>query len=163
MLEGLACAFSQYSPFEPKDKTVLTDSSNFGKGSKDIVKVLKEIRDDRAMLENVSKLSHNEKYEKKSPGNFLDWYGMSLLEHYSDRFLKLTDDIKLPDSFDPLKEDMDQYVNLLRWLEDMTATVYVKSDLVNQFFLLHGITGIFLILLKMSTSKLNKICILSSV
>ena len=160
MLEGLAYNFSQYSPFEPKDKTVLTDSSNFGKGSKDILEVLKEIRDDRAMFENVSKLSNDEKYEKK---NFLDWYGMAFLEHYSDRFLKLTDDIKLPDWFDPLKEDMEQYVNLLRWVEDMTTTVYVKSDLVNQFFLLHGITGIFDFIKNKHVRKLNKICIFSSI
>ena len=141
VLEGLAYAFAQYSPFEPKDAALLEDVSGFGKGSRDMLEVLNDIREDKAMLEDVSKLSHNEKYEKKSPGNFLDKYCMSMLENYSDRFLKLTDQIKLPDFFDPSQENIEQYVKLLRWIEDTCAKVYVKSDFVNQFFLLHGLTG----------------------
>ena len=93
------------------------------------------------MLENISKLSQNEKYEKKSPGNFLDWYCMAMLDNYSDQFFKMTDSIKLPSSFDPSKDDIEQYDDVLRWLEDQSTNVYVKSDFVNQFFLLHGITG----------------------
>ena len=141
VLEGLAYAFAQYSPNEPKDKAKLTDISHFGKGQKDILDVLKEIREDREMLENIVKYSDNEEYKKKCPDNFLDWYCAAMIQHYSDRFLELTDDIKLPDFFDAKKEDIGQLVKLLRWLEDMATTVYVKSEFVNQFFLLHGITG----------------------
>ena len=53
----------------------------------------------------------------------------------------MTDSIKLPSSFDPSKDDIEQYDDVLRWLEDQSTNVYVKSDFVNQFFLLHGITG----------------------
>lgn len=142
VLEGLAYAFSQYSPNEPKEKTKLTDMSKFGKGQKDILDVLKEIREDKEMLENIVKYSDNEEYKKKCPDNFLDWYCAALIQHYSDRFLQLTDDVKLPDFFDAKKEDIQQLGKLLRWLEDMATAVYVKSEFVNQFFLLHGITGI---------------------
>ena len=141
-MEGLAYSFSQYSPFEPKDTTLLDDASGFGKGIRDMLEVLKDIREDKAMLEDACKRSQNEKYKKKSPGSFLDWYSMSLVENYSDRFLKLTDQIKLPEFFDPSQDNIEQYVKLLRWVEDMCAKVYVKSDFVNQFFLLHGLTGI---------------------
>ena len=93
------------------------------------------------MLDNIVKYSDNEKYKKKCPDNFLDWYCAAMIQHYSDRFLQLTDDMKLPEFFDAKKEDIGQLVKLLRWLEDMATTVYVKSEFVNQFFLLHGITG----------------------
>lgn len=140
-LEGFAFAFAQYSPFLPKDPAKLSNMSNFGKGSKDMLDVLGSIRDDKAMLKHTSELSNDPEFERKSPGNFLDWYCMAMLKHYSDKFLDWTDEIKLPEFFDSSKEDMGQLVKLLEWLEDQATIVYVKSEFVNQFFLLHGITA----------------------
>ena len=96
------------------------------------------------MLENISKLSQNDKYVKKSHGGELDKYSMAMLENYSDQFFKLTDSIQLPSSFDPSKDDIEQFADVLCWLEDMATNVYVKSELVNHFFLLHGITGLYI-------------------
>ena len=89
-------------------------------------------------MENLSKLAEKEQKKKRKahPGVFVP-----MLEHYSDHFLQLTDSIKLPDFFDPSQESMEQLVKLVQWIEDMTTTVYVKSEFVNQFFLLHGLTG----------------------
>ena len=140
-MEGFAYAYAQYSPFEPKDRLKLTDTSKFGKGTKNILDVLGAIREEKEMLQDIEKLSHDPDFEKRSPGNLLDWYCMSMLRHYSDHFLDWTDQIKLPDFFDPSKEDLGQLVKLLMWLEDQVTMVYVKNEFVNQFFLLHAITG----------------------
>ena len=68
-MEGFAFAFAQYSPFLPKDPAKLSDMSNFGKGSKDMLDVLGSIRDDKEMLKHTSELSHDPEFERKSPGN----------------------------------------------------------------------------------------------
>ena len=143
MLEGLAFTFAQYSPYQLKDERKLLDMSKFGKGNNDIMKVLSEIRTDKEMLKNISQLSNKDEYVQQSAGNYIHWYIMAMLEHYSDCFLQLTDDIKLPESLDSSQENMKQIVDLLCWLEDMATIVYVKSESVNQIFLLHGITGTY--------------------
>ena len=52
-----------------------------------------------------------------------------------------SDSIKLPDWFDAEKEDVGQVVKLMEWFRDMAAVVYVQAAFVNDFFLLHGVTG----------------------
>ena len=70
---------------------------------------------------------------------------MAGLTYFGDRFLDLTDSIKLPDFFDSNKNDIQQAVKIIEWLQEMVTVCYVKSSIRNQFFLLHGITGINLL------------------
>ena len=67
---------------------------------------------------------------------------MAGLTYFGDRFLDLTDSIKLPDFFDSNKNDVEQAVKIIEWLQEMVTLFYVKSSIQNHFFLLHGITGI---------------------
>ena len=124
VLEGLAISFQQYklvtSPTEPNKAK---DLSKFGKGTTDFLDILKEIR------------------QKKKD----DWKSVNtMVNNHGDWFLDWTDRVKLPEWFDPEKEEIGQAVKLLDWMLDMAAVLYVESDQVNDFFYLHGITGAFL-------------------
>ena len=71
-----------------------------------------------------------------------DWKDVNtIVNDYGDWFLDWTDRVKLPEWFDPEKEDINQAMKLLEWMLDMAAVLYVESDQVNDFFYLHGITG----------------------
>ena len=97
--------------------------ARFGKGTTDLLDVLKKIRENK----------------KEEWTNFTSSFVMD--EKYRDLFLDYVDSVKLPDWFDAEKEDIDQVVKLMEWFRDMAAVVYVQADFVNDFFLLHGITG----------------------
>ena len=102
------------------DPNKAKDLSKFGKGTTNLLDVLKEVRQKR-------------KDDRRSVNTIVD--------NHSDWFLDLTDRVKLPEWFDPKKEDVGQAVKLLDWMLDMAAVLYVESDQVNDFFYLHGITG----------------------
>ena len=124
VLEGLTISFQQYklvtSATEPNKAK---DLSKFGKGTTNFLDILKEIR------------------QKKQD----DWRNVNtMVNNHGDWFLDWTDRVKLPEWFDPEKEDKDQAMKLLEWMLDMAAVLYVESDQVNDFFYLHGITGTFL-------------------
>ena len=121
VLEGLTISFQQCKLItSPTDPNKAKDLSKFGKGTTDLLDVLKEIR------------------QKKKD----DWKRVNtMVNNHGDWFLDLTDRVKLPEWFDPAKEDVGQAVKLLDWMLDMAAVLYVESDQVNDFFYLHGITG----------------------
>ena len=55
-----------------------------------------------------------------------DWRSVNtIVDNHSDWFLDLTDRVKLPEWFDPKKEDVGQAVKLLDWMLDMAAVLYV--------------------------------------
>ena len=94
------------------------------------------------MREEMLKLSDNEDFKNRYRNLQFDWTNMAGLTYFGDRFLDLTDSIKLPDFFDSNKNDIEQAVRIIEWLQEMVTVFYVKSSIQNQFFLLHGITGI---------------------
>ena len=120
-MEGVTLAFQEYKQVTSStDPDKAKDLSKFGKGTTDLLDILKEIR------------------QKKKD----DWKDVNtLVNDYGDWFLDWTDRVKLPEWFDPEKEDVGQAVKLLDWMLDMAAVLYVESDQVNDFFYLHGITG----------------------
>ena len=59
----------------------------------------------------------------------------------SEVFVDLADDLKLPDWFDVNKRDHDLLMRLMDWLLDNAFVLFVKSEVINDFFILHGITG----------------------
>ena len=59
----------------------------------------------------------------------------------SELFVDLADDLKLPDWFDVNKRDRDLLMRLMDWLLDNAFVLFVKSEVINDFFILHGITG----------------------
>ena len=99
------------------------DITKFGKGETDILDILRDIRE-------------NKKEEWKNA-----YSSMTIAEEYGDLFLDYADSVKLPDWFDAEKEDVGQVVKLMEWFRDMAAVVYVQADFVNDFYLLHGVTG----------------------
>ena len=97
--------------------------TRFGKGTTDLLDILKKIRGNK----------------KGEWTNVATSFVMD--EKYSDLFLDYADSVKLPDWFDTENEDVGQVVKLMEWFRDMSAVVYVQADFVNDFFLLHGVTG----------------------
>ena len=95
----------------------------FGKGTTDLVDILKKIREIK-----------KDEWTNVTSSFVID-------EKYGDLFLDYADSVKLPDWFDAEKEDVGQVVKLMEWFRDMAAVVYVQADFVNDFFLLHGVTG----------------------
>ena len=86
------------------DPNKAKDLSNFGKGTTNLLDVLKEVRQKRQD----------------------DWRCVNtIVDNHSDWFLDLTDRVKLPEWFDPKKEDVGQAVKLLDWMLDMAAVLYV--------------------------------------
>ena len=123
VLEGVTLAFHEYKLVtSATDPNKAKDLSKFGKGTTDLLDILKEVREKKqAISKNVN----------------------AIVDDYGDWFLDLTDRVKLPEWFDPEKEDVGQAVKLLDWMLDVAAVLYVESDQVNDFFYLHGVTGIF--------------------
>ena len=123
VLEGVTLAFHEYKIVTSStDPNKSKDLSKFGKGTTDLLDILKEIR------------------ERKQ----VNWKDVNtIVDDYGDCFLDLTDRVKLPEWFHPEKEDIGQAVKVLDWMLDMAAVLYVESDQVNDFFYLHGVTGIF--------------------
>ena len=121
VLEGLTIAFQQYKLVTSStDPNEAKDLSKFGKGTTDLLDILKEVR------------------EKRKD----DWRSVNtIVDNHGDWFLNWTDRVKLPEWFDSEKEDVGQAVKLLDWMLDMAAVLYVESDQVNDFFYLHGVTG----------------------
>ena len=64
-----------------------------------------------------------------------------LFEEIPDQLFSLADQIQLPEWFDPKNTSIDQPVKLGRWIVQQAVKVYVLSEAVNDFFLLHGVTG----------------------
>ncbi len=56
-------------------------------------------------------------------------------------FLRANVDLKLPDWFDVNKKDPGSLVQLAEWCLDQATILFVKSEVPNDFFILHGITG----------------------
>ena len=123
VLEGVTLAFHEYKLVTSStDPNKAKDIFKFGKGTTDLLDILKEIR------------------EKKQ----INWKDINtIVDDYGDWFLDLTDRVKLPEWFSYEKEDVAQAVKLLDWMLDMAAVLYVQSEQVNDFFYLHGITGTF--------------------
>ena len=106
----------------PTDSAKARDVSKFGKGKTDILAILKHIRD-------------NKKEDWKGVPN-----SVTIAQKYGDLFLDYADSVKLPDWFDPEKEDVQEVVRLMEWFRDMATVIYVQAEFANDFFLLHGIT-----------------------
>ena len=62
------------------------------------------------------KLSDNEDFKNRYRNLQFDWTNMAGLTYFGDRFLDLTDSIKLPDFFDSNKNDIEQAVKIIEWL-----------------------------------------------
>ena len=120
-MEGLTIAYQQYKLVTSStDPNKAKDLSKFGKGTTQLLDILKEVRQKRQD----------------------DWRSVNtIVDNHGDWFLDLTDRVKLPEWFDAEKEDVGQAVKLLDWMLDMAAVLYVESEQVNDFFYLHGITG----------------------
>ena len=123
-VEGIACSFEQFALVKSSTNSDKSrDISKFGTGLTDILDILRGIRE-------------NKKEDWKNVSS-----SMTIVEKYGDLFLDYADSIKLPDWFDAEKEDVGQVVKLMEWFRDMAAVVYVEADFVNDFYLLHGVTG----------------------
>ncbi len=66
-----------------------------------------------------------------------------LFYHESEYVADLTDSLKLPDWFNPEREDTEQLRKLLDWCVDVSTLAFTRSQLKNDFFILHFITGFF--------------------
>ena len=123
-IEGIACNFEQFAPVKSSTNSDKSkDISKFGKGATDIPDILRVIRE-------------NKKEDWKNVSS-----SMTIVEKHGDLFLDYADSVKVPDWFDAEKEDIGQVVKLMEWFRDMAAVVYVQADFVNDFYLLHGVTG----------------------
>ena len=83
------------------------------------------------MREEMLKLSDNEDFKNRYRNLQFDWTNMAGLTYFGDRFLDLTDSIKLPDFFDSNKNDIEQAVRIIEWLQEMVTVFYVKSSIQN--------------------------------
>ncbi len=52
----------------------------------------------------------------------------------------MTDELQLPEWFDPDAPDAAQAARLMAWCLDTAVVLFVRAETVNEFFLLHGIT-----------------------
>ena len=64
-----------------------------------------------------------------------------MFEEISDQLFNFADKIQLPEWFDTNNASIDQTVKLGRWIVQQAVKVYVMSESINDFFLLHGVTG----------------------
>ena len=125
-LEGLALTYQQYTLVVPKKNSERAkDISRFGTGTTDILDIVAEVRAMRR--------------DDKNPDA---WKNVEVIaKHFPDEFIELTDRIKLPDFFDPKKEDMEQVVKLGDWILEICSVLYTATEKPNDFFLLLGVTG----------------------
>ena len=126
-LEGLALSYQQYTLVVPKKTPERAkDISRFGTGTTDILDIVAEVR---AMRRDGDK-------------NPDAWKNVEMIaKHFPDEFIEFTDRIKLPDFFDPKKEDTEQVVKLGDWILEICGVLYTATEKPNDFFLLHGVTG----------------------
>ena len=107
----------------PTNQEKTRSITQFGKGTINLLEILKKIRENK-----------KDEWTNVTSSFVLD-------EKYGDLFLDYAHTVKLPDWFDAEKEDVGQVVKLMEWFRDMATVVYVQADFVNDFFLLHGVTG----------------------
>ena len=120
----MTVSFQEFSLTKSPTNLEKTGSiTQFGKGTTNLLDILKKIR----------------KTKKDEWTNVTSSFVLD--EKYGDLFLDYADSIKLPDWFDAEKKDVGQVVKLMEWFRDMAAVVYVQAEFVNDFFLLHGVTG----------------------
>ena len=126
-LEGLALTYQQYTLVVPKTNPERAkDISRFGTGITDILDIVAEVR---AMRREGDK-------------NPDAWKNVeAIAKNFPDEFIEFADKIKLPDFFDPKKEDMEQVVKLGDWILEICGVLYTATEMPNDFFLLHGVTG----------------------
>ena len=127
-MEGVALSHKEFLPVQSSANPDRSrDISRFGEGATDIMDILQEIKEFR---------------QKEFPKNNLAWKDeTTICKNYPDYFLDQVDRIKLPEFFVLQQEDKTQVMKLMNWVLDMAAVVYLQSDYVNDFYLLHGITG----------------------
>ena len=126
VIEGVALSYEQFIPVKSsKNPERARDISRFGTGTTDIMDILKEAKQKRD--------------ENQTPSAWSK--GPTIAANFGDFFLDTIDKVKLPESFEPSKENINQVVKLMDWILDISAVVYLQSDHVNDFFLLHGVTG----------------------
>ena len=102
------------------------DISRFGTGTIDILDIVAEVRTMR----------------REGDKNPDAWKNVEVIaKNFPDEFIEFTDRIKLPDFFDPKKEDMEQVVKLGDWILEICGVLYTATEKPNDFFLLHGVTG----------------------
>ena len=128
VLEGVALSHKEFLPVQSSTNPDRSrDISRFGEGATDIMDILQEIKEFR-----------QKEFSKNNPA----WKDeTTICKNYPDYFLDRVDRIKLPEFFVLQQEDKTQVMKLINWVLDMAAVVYLQSDYVNDFYLLHGITG----------------------
>ena len=127
ILEGLALTHQQYTLVVPKKNPERAkDISRFGTGNTDILDIVAEVK---AMRREGDK-------------NPDAWKNVEVIaKNFADEFIEFTDRIKLPDFFDPKKENTEQVVKLGDWVLEICGVLYTTTEKPNDFFLLHGVTG----------------------
>lgn len=138
MLEGLIFMDQQYAPMLPTSNPKYRDVSKFGTGKTSMLDVLKKLHDNQDLVKQVKQ---DDKAGLADGTKIKGAYGWPLVAHHGEYMTEMTDEIQLPEWFDQSKEDMQQISDLIDWFFDMSTVAYVKNENINDFFILHSLTG----------------------
>ena len=129
--EGFAYLHHSFLPLGIADKQI-----QIGRGTKNVIKVLEEFRDDGAIKEFME--SHLPPGKDRENIRFSERV-KPLLSERGDALLEYVKQIKLP--VDVTECTMDDVGELAKWVVHCAVVVFAKSKHKNEFFLLHGVTG----------------------
>ena len=136
VVEGFAYSYHSFYPVNDENLLV---GKPIGGGEFDIISVLNEIRNDAGLADVLKECSKPGRYpELESHTSNFGLKAAVLSQYHGKIFAAYCNKIKI--SEDVLK--VAEYVNSIgRWLVHCALYVYASSEVKNDFFLLHGVTG----------------------
>lgn len=125
--EGLAYWHMSYLPLVLKSSSL----DEIGSGTEDIVDILKDLKEDEDIFEQMLKDVEAEQDDVRKRGKFTPRMA-ALLGYQGDKLLSFAKRVKLPGV------GIDE---LTAWAVDCAITLYVTAERQNDFFFLHGVTS----------------------
>ena len=130
VIEGFAYFHHSYLPLALPDHTLY-----IGGGKRDILDVLKEFEEDKELrdfaMNGVPVKSDKQAFSKRL---------RLIINERSGKLMDYVKQIKMPLILNQ-KSTMEDAIKLSKWVVKCAVVVYVKSEVKNDFFLLHGVTG----------------------
>ncbi len=135
--EGMAYLHHSYDPIRFQDSHI-KDVSQFGKGNREILDVLKDVGNDdnlrQIMLDGAAKLA-----ERGVEFDFCD--RASVLMEVGEQLLVYANQIDVPIIKTSTSVNQEVVTELSNWILNQMIAVYTFSETRNDFFLLHAVTS----------------------
>lgn len=134
--EGIAYLHHSYSPllFYNGDSEISIE--NFGKGTCSILEVLEQLRSDEKLRELM--LDGAKKFAESDWDSSTFQYRLKALMEEGTDVMEYANKINIPCVS---ADDHVETIQVADWIMKQAIAVYVMSERVNDFFLVHGITG----------------------